>query len=223
MGDLAATSEVHATLGTFGLSSFSTKQFVERFRVAYPAAYKVVTDEYGVGGRGSGKPYSANVHFARVLDHLYNNGMIEKLDYRPAPPDWGNRIIRYWSLGQASEGDTIFPDEATNEYEEGEKTTVEVNKHERNQEARQKCIEAHGLDCKGCGINFEQAYGSRGAGFIHVHHLMPISQRSAPYKVNPVNDLIPVYPNCHAMIHRRTPYLSLVELKQILAGDKIVV
>jgi len=40
------------------------------------------------------------------------------------------------------------------------------------------------------------------------------------YKVDPINDLCPVCPNCHAMLHRRSPPLSIDELKQLLKRAK---
>ncbi len=51
------------------------------------------------------------------------------------------------------------------------------------------------------------------SGFIHVHHLKPQSSRGGEYEIDPVLDLVPVCPNCHAVMHRRreTPY-SLEEV-----------
>lgn len=90
---------------------------------------------------------------------------------------------------------------------EGSVTTVKVNRYERNQEARRKCIEIHGCQCKICGFNFEKVYGQAGKGLIHVHHVVPISTIKEEYQIDYEKDLIPVCPNCHAMIHRKKdPY-----------------
>jgi len=86
---------------------------------------------------------------------------------------------------------------------EGAKKIVEVNAYERNPVARAKCIEYHGCCCKICGIDFEKAYGDFAKGFIHVHHIKPIHEIGEEYEVDPINDLIPVCPNCHAMLHTR--------------------
>ncbi|MEG0771017.1 MAG: HNH endonuclease, partial [Clostridia bacterium] len=61
-------------------------------------------------------------------------------------------------------------------------------------------------------------YGEIGKDFIHVHHLKPLNEIGEEYIVNPVNDLIPVCPNCHAMLHRKinAKYLSVEELKSLL-------
>jgi putative restriction endonuclease len=67
-----------------------------------------------------------------------------------------------------------------------------------------------------CGLNFGKFYGVHGEGFIHVHHIKPLSE-SGETKVDPKTDLIPLCPNCHAMVHKKkTHTLSLEELKQLL-------
>lgn len=67
-------------------------------------------------------------------------------------------------------------------------------------------------------MNFFDFYGEIGEGFIHVHHLTPIHQIGKEYKVNYKEDLAPVCPNCHAMLHRKIngnePTIS--ELKEIM-------
>lgn len=99
---------------------------------------------------------------------------------------------------------------------EGAKKTVVVNSYERNREAREICIAAHGCRCSVCGMDFEQMYGDIGRGFIHVHHIVPISTIGAEYKLDPVKDLVPVCPNCHAMLHRYgiRKTLTIEELKE---------
>ena len=87
-------------------------------------------------------------------------------------------------------------------YYEGHTRTVKVNAYERSSIARRKCIEYYGCSCLICGFDFEQKYGMLGKDFIHVHHLKPLHTLDRKYIVNYKTDLIPVCPNCHAMIHR---------------------
>ena len=87
-------------------------------------------------------------------------------------------------------------------YSEGHCRIVAVNKYERNPNARRKCIERYGSRCAICGIDFGERYGEYARGFIHVHHLRPLHTIGEGYEVDPEKDLIPVCPNCHAMIHR---------------------
>jgi 5-methylcytosine-specific restriction protein A len=87
-------------------------------------------------------------------------------------------------------------------YHEGAPHQVTVNAYERSVGARAACIAHWGLTCVACGFNFEEFYGEVGRGYIHVHHLQPLASRRGDYVLDPVNDLVPVCPNCHAMIHR---------------------
>jgi len=91
-----------------------------------------------------------------------------------------------------------------------------VNKYERSRYNRSICINFHGCGCKVCGFDFKERYGNIGAGFIHVHHVAPISQLGADYLINPVDDLIPVCPNCHSMLHKKNPPYTIDELKRLL-------
>lgn len=52
-------------------------------------------------------------------------------------------------------------------------------------------------------------------GFIHVHHINQISDIGKEYEVDPIKDLIPVCPNCHAMIHSKRPAFTIEEIKEI--------
>ena len=101
---------------------------------------------------------------------------------------------------------TDYPDEADLEnksFPEGAKQTVQVNRYERNPEARAKCLEIHGIRCEICKMSFAETYGTFAKDFIHVHHITPLHQISENYEVNPETDLMPVCPNCHAMLHRQ--------------------
>ena len=62
----------------------------------------------------------------------------------------------------------------------------------------------------------EVTYGSIARGFIHVHHVVPLSRRKRSYTVNPKLNLIPLCPNCHAVTHLADPPLSLELLKRKL-------
>lgn len=88
--------------------------------------------------------------------------------------------------------------------ESGKPKQATVNTYERNQKARRECLRIHGFRCKVCGFESGSVYGDDFAQKIEVHHVVPISERGGDYKVNPETDLIPVCPNCHAMLHAKT-------------------
>ena len=79
-----------------------------------------------------------------------------------------------------------------------------------------KCIEHYGVNCIICGFNFEEIYGSVGKEFIHVHHLIELREINEQYEVDPIEDLRPVCPNCHAILHKRKPAYSIKEMKSII-------
>jgi len=108
----------------------------------------------------------------------------------------------------------ISPDEAVG-YPEGATTMVMVNKYERSPRNRKLCIEHFGLSCLGCGFNFSESYGELGEEYIIVHHIVPVSKIGPDYIINPKKDLIPLCANCHAIVHRKDPPLTLDELKKL--------
>jgi len=97
---------------------------------------------------------------------------------------------------------------------EGAVKIIFVNAYERNPEARRECIRHHGWACKVCGFDFKMAYGELGRDFIHVHHIKPLSEIKSTYRVNPKKDLVPLCANCHAMIHRAIPPISVEQLRE---------
>ncbi|HEY9847125.1 MAG TPA: HNH endonuclease, partial [Candidatus Caenarcaniphilales bacterium] len=111
---------------------------------------------------------------------------------------------------RAGFADEVEPDPS---FPEGAVRQVTVNQYERSKKARDACLREHGADCSACGINFEQLYGEIGRGFIHVHHTRPLSRVKGTYQVDPKKDLVPVCPNCHAMLHRREPAFDVEQLR----------
>lgn len=101
---------------------------------------------------------------------------------------------------------------------EGIKKQVTVNKYERSPIARARCIKVHGHTCKVCHFSFEEKYGDLGKDFIHVHHITPIHSIGKSYRIDYVNDLIPVCPNCHAMLHKQIDgkFYSVSELAELI-------
>jgi predicted HNH restriction endonuclease len=135
-----------------------------------------------------------------------NQGAVFSFDVSPtvlAAVDY--LIDRYLSPSEVeASGDDIS---------EGARTRMWVNRFERDPRARQLCIDKFGHACLVCGFDFRKTYGDIGTEFIHVHHLIPLPKIGKQYKVNPEKDLRPVCPNCHAMLHRGNPLLSIEELK----------
>lgn len=118
----------------------------------------------------------------------------------------------------------VSPDEARLDpevYVEGAVRQITVNAFERNAAAREKCIELHQACCFVCKFDFGKFYGSFMDGYIHVHHLRLLSQIREGYTVDPAADLIPVFPNCHAALHRKNPPFTPEELRDLIAARKL--
>lgn len=147
---------------------------------------------------------------ALSLDALLRNG----LNGAPQGPLKVNEILSSYIEKHMS--GQVFPDEVKAELEEGQRITVTVNRYERNPIARKKCIEIHGDSCAVCSLNFGEMYGEVGEGFIHVHHINPLHQIMEQHVIDYEKDLVPVCPNCHAMLHRKIENrrLSIEELKR---------
>ena len=94
--------------------------------------------------------------------------------------------------------------------------SIRVNQHERNPRNRAKAIERHGVRCFGCDREMAQLYGAIAAGYIHIHHTKPIGQ-SIGQTTPDINDLIPLCPNCHAIVHLEDPPLTIDRLKELIA------
>ena len=116
----------------------------------------------------------------------------------------------------ASEFGTLGEVTDDTSYEEGAVQRISVNRFERDPKARAACLRHHGTQCMVCGFDFEKRYGEPGKGFIHVHHTRPLHRLRASQRVDPKRDLVPVCPNCHAMLHRRDPPYDVEQLKVML-------
>jgi len=75
------------------------------------------------------------------------------------------------------------------------------------------------LACEVCEFDFSIAYGNRGSGFIECHHTKPLATLGTGTKTH-IDDFALVCANCHRMIHRRKPWLSIAELKGVISTGK---
>jgi 5-methylcytosine-specific restriction protein A len=114
----------------------------------------------------------------------------------------------------------ILPSQFTATFPEGAKKKIVVEAAERNPAARRACLEHYGAKCAVCELEFAKVYGEIGLGFIHVHHLKPLAFVDEAYEVDPVKDMVPLCPNCHAMVHKKMPPILPEDLKALMAENK---
>ena len=137
------------------------------------------------------------------------------------PDDIACALEKVWT-DFSTNPDVTLPEEVTitKIMYEGATKKISVNSYERNPEARRQCIKHYGTACTVCDVDFGATYGKVGAGLIHVHHLKELSEIGKEYKVDPMGDLRPVCPNCHAIIHRRKPAYSISDVKEYIRQAK---
>ena len=83
-------------------------------------------------------------------------------------------------------------------------------------QAKQLALQRYGtLRCACCGFDFAATYGRIGEGFIEAHHTKPVSTLHRDGEITRVEDIALVCANCHRMLHRRRPWLSIHELPHL--------
>ena len=100
-------------------------------------------------------------------------------------------------------------------YAEGHVQTVYVNRYERDPRNRREAIKKHGTQCFGCRSSLRDRYGEIAEGFIHIHHTKPLAAVHGPITPD-LDDLIPLCPNCHAVVHLQDPALTIDELRECI-------
>lgn len=98
---------------------------------------------------------------------------------------------------------------------------------ERSAKLRRKKItlvleESGGLECEVCGFDFAAIYGKRGEGFIQCHHTISVRDLKPGARTR-LEDLALLCANCHRMIHVRSPWLTLSQLRECLQSPSMMV
>ena len=105
-------------------------------------------------------------------------------------------------------------------FSEGRENLALHIRRERNHQVitlakQQKLNEEGKLCCQVCGFDFEITYGEVGKNFIEAHHIKPVSQLE-PNEKTKIEDILLLCSNCHSMIHRRKPWLTIEQLSTLL-------
>jgi 5-methylcytosine-specific restriction protein A len=220
--------------------------FKENLRIiieAYPQRFAAGTLA-DISSSNDGKRIIASLYASELLkknakvDFRINDLPVTPNNYSTWPQEWQNFNLRVTKMpvevsGSIEENQNViikwskpvigiflsllYVEPVSEQFEEeGSKTNINVNRYERSKINRELCLIANGYSCKICGFNFESKYGLFGRGYIHVHHKIPVSKMDKSYMVNPITDLIPVCPNCHAMLHRNDPPIEPEVLIEII-------
>lgn len=171
----------------------------------------------------------ADSYFEDIPEH-------HKLNYwrsggvRPITEEIFETIVEHAELGalvvpeekvEEEEGDYNDSFESATIHLEGAKVSYFTTKYERKPQLKNQAVKLHGTTCCVCGFNFKEFYGGYAEGFIHIHHLLPVSELGGEKPVNPSTDLVPVCANCHSIIHRKKDRtLSIEELKKMIQQQR---
>ena len=74
------------------------------------------------------------------------------------------------------------------------------------------------LSCEVCGFSFREVYGDRGEGYIEIHHIVALSESGDT--VTSKSDLIGLCANCHRIMHRKKPWLTPNQLKELVEQSR---
>ena len=72
--------------------------------------------------------------------------------------------------------------------------------------------------CEACEFDFGQAYGSHGLDYIECHHRIPLHATGETQ--TRLADLALLCSNCHRMIHHTKRWLTVEELKDLVAAQQ---
>jgi predicted HNH restriction endonuclease len=190
--------------------------------------------------RWDGKPHSNKIVYTKLSIEEYrlsfdwyidirDNPIKPKSEFGYVPRGLLNPILKHKDIavellkrldlqGEFRSADELY---VSPDLQEGNVRNVTVNIHERNRDARSKCIEHYGSACNVCGFTYSKFYGPLGNDYIQVHHISPISKATSSRKVDPILDLRPVCANCHSIIHKKYPPYSIEEVKELIKDNKM--
>lgn len=130
------------------------------------------------------------------------------------------------SINQLAEsGITYNANGEVEEFPEG-RILTQLHKHkERNRKAveqkKRKVLSEKGkLSCEVCDFDFAKVYGSLGYGFAECHHTIPVAQLGEHHRTR-LEELAIICANCHRIIHKSRPMLTLQELRAIIEQNAI--
>ena len=104
-------------------------------------------------------------------------------------------------------------------FPEGKESEILHKRKERSSKliALAKCIYIKKSKCKCqiCGFDFYETYGVLGQNYIEAHHIIPVSELNKEGKTR-IENIAFVCSNCHSMLHRKRPWLSINELNNLI-------
>ena len=182
--------------------------------------------------------FSQKVRNLKSHDTLKRQGLAEHIPSGFRITDKGRQIARSQSANVTALAD--FPlDTSAPQFEdmgngaevvvidenivtEGQLSTRNVTYRTRSRQLRDAAIEHYTkvgkIPCSVCSFDYGLAYVGIGTGYIQIHHLEPISYNGETRLAldEAVRKVRPLCANCHVMVHRRHPWLSVERVTDLL-------
>ena len=118
----------------------------------------------------------------------------------------------------------ITGEDVENSFPEGKKKYARHRGFERDtaftRKLKQNRLATTGkLQCDACSFDFYATYGERGIGFIEAHHKNPLASLLVP-KPTKASEMALVCSNCHSILHRGFPKLTVEKLHLLIEDNK---
>lgn len=129
---------------------------------------------------------------------------------------------KFWQLDLAKEFENN--EDLTDEFPEGKIVERTHKARERNRQvislAKEKFKKQNGrLFCQVCGFDFEKTYGLIGKDFVEGHHTIAVSDMTPEHRTK-IEDIALLCSNCHRMVHKKRPWLTMKNLDELLKTKK---
>ena len=151
---------------------------------------------------------------SKVLSNLdFQNQMGVELKCNPEINDEGAKIFTFNLQPPLYFNETEKTEIGVKGELEGNLVEKIINVHERSAKNRREALKIHGYKCFACGFKMEELYGKTAEKIIDIHHLIPLSELVGKTEVNYKDDLVPLCPNCHRVVH--------VQKNNLLTPDEV--
>lgn len=151
------------------------------------------------------------------------NALSKHIDYMESKRNYRMRLLRdvyekYINI--LNKNNEVENDDEALMFPEGKEKYLLHKLKERNKKliivAKEKYKAANPeMNCQICGFSFVKFYGELGVDFIEAHHLLPISSLTKETPIR-IEDLAMVCSNCHRMLHRRRPWLTINDIEMLI-------
>lgn len=213
------------------LINISDKTTLTEIQINEIEKYLPNEEEGGVYGLDKERPMKNLLHIKKMKQIKVNLPLPTFTKYQSAESLSDAKFIRYqyarinpqkeeWVKSQIGTPSVTKEDYVA---EEGKRYEIESKmlKTKRNRRIVAEAKDRYEAICEACGDNLQIKYDEYGKNYIQFHHREPLSSYPEG-KLNSYKDLAPLCPNCHVIIHRTKPIMSVKDFREkvILPNQK---